>query len=192
MPRSTRMAGEGGRACSGMTGSTRTAHGFSCDAGNCKTRRPCRRGIWRGDLRSPTLHYDSCFLEKLLLSPSLSAVGVPADRPLWDPKRASPLQQFSRPAKSANGLKGQCSRPLLSCVKSPASIPSEGKGSAIHGGVSRGRVHCLKNRLFHLAATITNAGMVNAHDACSNRADFCIFFATSGRFLLFKNPVKYN
>jgi hypothetical protein len=71
-------------------------------------------------------------------------------------------------------------------------FPAEGKGSAIHDGVSRGRVYCLKNRLFPIAATITNAGMVNAHDACSNHADFCIFFATSGRFLLFKNPFKYK
>jgi hypothetical protein len=37
-----------------------------------------------------------------------------------------------------------------------------------------------------------NAGMVNARRPCSERVDFCIIFAVSGRFLHFKNPFKYD
>jgi hypothetical protein len=41
------------------------------------------------------------------------------------------------------------------------------------------------------ARAMVNADVVNAHASCSNRADFCIIFAVSGRFMLFKKPVKY-
>ena len=36
-----------------------------------------------------------------------------------------------------------------------------------------------------------NIDMVNAHIACVNRAVFCEILLVLGRFLLFKNPVKY-
>ena len=39
---------------------------------------------------------------------------------------------------------------------------------------------------------MVNANVVNARVACSNRADFCVFLLDSGRFMLFKNPVKYS
>jgi hypothetical protein len=38
---------------------------------------------------------------------------------------------------------------------------------------------------------MVNWAMVNAGPSCSERADFCIIFAVSGRFLHFKNPFKY-
>jgi hypothetical protein len=36
-----------------------------------------------------------------------------------------------------------------------------------------------------------NAGMVNSESPCLPRAHFCVFLRVSGRFLRFKNPVKY-
>jgi hypothetical protein len=39
---------------------------------------------------------------------------------------------------------------------------------------------------------MANPNKVNARIACSNRAHFCVFLLTLGRFLLFKIPVKYN
>ena len=39
---------------------------------------------------------------------------------------------------------------------------------------------------------MVNLAMVNAKPPCANRADFCIIFAVSGRFLHFKKPVKYR
>jgi hypothetical protein len=36
-----------------------------------------------------------------------------------------------------------------------------------------------------------NANMVNGGPACHEHAHFCVIFAVSGRFLRFKNPVKY-
>jgi hypothetical protein len=33
--------------------------------------------------------------------------------------------------------------------------------------------------------------MVNGGPACHEHAHFCVIFAVSGRFLHFKNPVKY-
>ena len=37
-----------------------------------------------------------------------------------------------------------------------------------------------------------NADMVNMHFAGRNRAHFCVFLLDLCRFLLFKNPVKYD
>ena len=37
-----------------------------------------------------------------------------------------------------------------------------------------------------------NANKVNARSSCVIRAHFCEFFLVLGRFLLFKNPVKYT
>ena len=39
---------------------------------------------------------------------------------------------------------------------------------------------------------MVNAIVVNAGSPCFSRAVFCVFFLVSGRFLRFKNPVKYN
>ena len=39
---------------------------------------------------------------------------------------------------------------------------------------------------------MVNTNRVNAHIACSNHARFCEYLLVLGRFLLFKNPVKYN
>jgi len=39
---------------------------------------------------------------------------------------------------------------------------------------------------------MVNANSVNARIACANRAHFCVFLLVLGRFLLFKNPVKYS
>jgi hypothetical protein len=39
---------------------------------------------------------------------------------------------------------------------------------------------------------MVNQDVVNSRLACANRADFCVLFAFLGRFLHFKNPVKYN
>ena len=36
-----------------------------------------------------------------------------------------------------------------------------------------------------------NSGMVNGPTSCFKRATFCVFFPLLGRFLYFKNPVKY-
>jgi hypothetical protein len=41
------------------------------------------------------------------------------------------------------------------------------------------------------AQAMVNTNVVNARTPCSERADFCVIFAVSGRFLHFKNPVKY-
>jgi hypothetical protein len=38
---------------------------------------------------------------------------------------------------------------------------------------------------------MVNADTVNARPSCSIHAHFCNFFAVSGRFPRFKNPVKY-
>ena len=50
----------------------------------------------------------------------------------------------------------------------------------------------LRIRLFQAAATIPNADVVNARAACLNRVHFCVYLLDSGRFLLFKNLVKYR
>jgi hypothetical protein len=39
---------------------------------------------------------------------------------------------------------------------------------------------------------MVNEQMVNAETSCLIHADFCVFFPVSGRFLRFKNPVKYT
>jgi hypothetical protein len=44
----------------------------------------------------------------------------------------------------------------------------------------------------HYGAIIANAIIVNDESMCSNLADFCENFLVWGRFLAFKNPVKYR
>jgi hypothetical protein len=39
---------------------------------------------------------------------------------------------------------------------------------------------------------MVNAGLVNAKSVCLNPVAFCVFLLESGRFPLFKKPVKYS
>ena len=59
------------------------------------------------------------------------------------------------------------------------------------GGGQMRRIASVKKPFPGRRAGILNAGVVNARAPCLSRAAFCVFFRVLGRFLRFRNPVKY-